>query len=350
MSRLVRCLIISAAGVAFIAGIAGFAGRVSAGGVVDAVTTRPGPGPGPATGPGSVYGQPGGTGKGHGKCRPAHVYPPGHGFKPMRATNAELIAHGFPPRPPKSDGLALQLWRSVIVRARKFDRPHPVCGMRGRSTVYSGNWSGRVVPKSYYGGGAITAVQSEWVQPAVAGDPNYTNFDSAPSVSLWTGVGMADLMQAGVDSISTARPRYRFWTEDYPQKMIWEGPPIRAGQTAFVYIRNQGHHHASYFLENVTSGVYSSFSNPLPYIGYRTADFVLERPNGRYLPAFSALNVWDDYFWQHGILSQLTSASDRWIMTSNCGPGGTVLARASAVTGGQFTQSFARSRPFSNAC
>lgn len=100
----------------------------------------------------------------------------------------------------------------------------------------------------------------------------------------------------------------------------------------------------------MTTGTYSSFSNPLPYVGFRAANFILERPNGRYLPSFGSLNVWDDYFWQHSTLSQLTSVSDRWIMTSNCGAGGTVLARASDVSGGQFTQSWLHSRPFSNVC
>jgi hypothetical protein len=355
MRRFIRCLIYSVACITVVAGIVGFVGRApvslltggllggAAGGRAPGVVTgRPSPGDGQG------HGQ--GNGHGHGNCRPTHVFVPGPGFKPLRATNAELIAHGFPPRPPRSDKLALHLWQHVVSRARRFDRPHPVCGSKARSTIYSGNWSGRVVPEASNGGKSITAVQSEWVQPAVSGNPSYTNVNSAPTVSIWTGVGVRFLMQAGVDSISTARPKYRFWTEDYPQKMIWEGPAIRPGQVAFVYIRNAGRHQATYFLENVTTGTYSSFSNPLPYVGIRAANFVLERPNGRYLPPFGSLNVWDDYFWQRDMLSALTSASNRWIMTSNCGAGGTVLARASRVSGGQFRQYWVHSRPFSNVC
>jgi hypothetical protein len=268
----------------------------------------------------------------------------------MRATNVQLHAHGFPPRPPKSDKHAVRLWAYVIGRAQKFDWPRPVCGTTGRSTIYSGNWAGQVVPKSYYGNASFTAAQSEWVQPGVPADSRYRNLNDAPTVSLWVGVGVTNLMQAGVDSISTATPRYKFWTEDYPQNMVWEGPMIEAGQTAFVYVRRDGGHRAFYYLENVTTGAYSSFVNPLPYVGTSAADFVLERPNGHYLPSFRALNVWDSYFWQHRTSYQLTSVSDRWIMTSDCGSGGIVLARPTDVSGGQFSQSWSHSRPFANSC
>jgi hypothetical protein len=339
MRRFVRYSACSVAGFVLIAGIMAFGGRGPAGRVPAMVT--------------AWFGTDGGQRsqdleREHHGCQPVRLFTPGRDFRPWRATSAQLAAHGFPPRPRRST--ALRLWKLMIARALTFDRPHPVCGSTSRSAVYSGNWAGRVVPASYRGSGAITAAQSEWRQPAVPGDPKYASYNDAPTVSLWTGVGVTNLMQAGVDSISTATPQYRFWTEDYPQNMIWEGPPIRPGQVAFVYVRNEGDNRASYFLENVTTGVYSSFSNPLPYIGDRAADFVLERPNGRYLPSFRTLNVWDNYFWRQRGAARLTSASDRWIMTSDCGSYGTVLAAASGVSGGQFSQSWSHSRPFTNSC
>jgi hypothetical protein len=352
MRWLGRCLTLCAVGLLVVAGVSGFAIRL----------------PGPSGGPGggrpmplvpsghpTPRPSPHHTPPPHGHhhhphgCQPQHVFVP-HGFKPLHASNAQLLAHGFPPRPPKSQHQARNQWMHVIGRARRFEVPHPVCGTGRRGTVYSGNWAGRVVPRSDFGFRLFTASQSEWVQPSVPGDTHYHNYNDAPTVSIWTGVGVANLMQAGVDSISTVHPRYRFWTEDFPQNMVWEGPRIRGGQTAFVYVRNAGRHRAYYFLENVTTGAYSTFSNSLPYVGTNAANFVLERPNGLYLPAFRSLSVWDSYFWQRRTSYQLTAVSNRWIMTSNCASGGVLLARPTGVSGGQFRQAWRHSRPFSNFC
>jgi Peptidase A4 family len=337
MRRLVRCSAYSVASFLFVLGVTGFTSRVPepAAVRVDAIRAWFADN---QVGPGTW-------------CRPVRAFPPAAGFRPTLATaDAVLFANGFPPRPPAWQRRAARLWLKAVGRARTFVAPDPVCGSRRRSTIYSGNWAARVVPKSYYGNAAFTAAQSEWVQPAVPGDPNYADINHAPAVSLWTGVGITNLMQAGVDSISTATPRYKFWTEDYPQNMIWEGPPISAGQTAFVYVKNVGGNQAHYFLENVTTGAYSSFSNPLPYVGTDAANFVLERPNGLYLPSFGALNVWNNYFWQNGSSAELTSVSNRWVMTSDCRPGSSVLAQPSDVSGGQFSQSWSHSRPFANNC
>jgi hypothetical protein len=188
------------------------------------------------------------------------------------------------------------------------------------------------------------------VQPAVPGDRNYTDYNNAPAVSLWTGIGVSHLMQAGVDSIATATARYKFWTEDYPQNMIWEGPAISAGQVAYVYTKNIGGNQAYYFLENVTTGAYSAFTNALPFVGSDAANFVIERPRGFYLPSFRSLNVWNNHFWENNNSYQLTSSNDRWVMTSSCGSGGTLLTAPSAVSGGQFTQTWSHSRPFRSNC
>jgi hypothetical protein len=286
-------------------------------------------------------------------CQPLRVFNPVTDLRTERAAGQDwLAANGFPPRPPASRPDAVRLWLNVISRARRFVAPDPVCGTsRGRrATVYSGNWGGHVVPKSDYGNASFTATQSEWVQPAVPADSGYTNYNNAPAVSLWTGVGVTNLMQAGADSIATATPRYKFWTEDYPQNIIWEGPAIGPGQTAYVYTENVGGNQAHYFLENVTTGVYSAFINALPYVGTDAANFVIERPDGDYLPSFSPVTVKDNHFWQNHSSYQLTSANVKWIMTSSCGPRGTVLTAPSEVSGGQFTDDWSHSRPVANNC
>jgi len=338
--RLIRCFTCSATGVAVIVGLAAFISRAPDPAVPRTGAIRVWLAAGPLARPSSAT-----------WCRPLHVFFRKPGFRPtLQTANAVLLASGFPPRPPASRPRAALLWLSVVSRARTFVAPDPVCGTNGRSTVYSGNWAGHVVPKSAYGNASFTAVQSEWVQPAVQADPNYTDYNRAPAVSVWTGIGVSNLMQAGADSIAAATPRYRFWTEDYPQNMIWEGPPIGPGQIAFVYARNAGNNEAYYFLENVTTGAYSAFTNSLPYIGTDAANYVLERPNGRYLPSFAQLNVWNSYFWQDDTASQLSAVNQRWTMTGNCGAGGAVLAQASDVSGGQFSQAWSHSRPYSNSC
>lgn len=283
-------------------------------------------------------------------CKPMQVFAPNVGFNPGLATPGELQAAGFPPRPPRSQPGLLRAWLSAISRAHAFVRPDPVCGKRRRGPVYSGNWAGHVVPKRYYGNAAFTGSQSEWVQPAVSADPNYSDYNNAPAVSVWTGVGVAHLMQAGVDSIATAKPTYKFWTEDYPQYMIWEGPTIRPGQVVYVYTKNIGGNQAYYFLENVTTGSYSAFTNALPFVGTDAVNFVVERPAHFYLPSFSSVKVWNNYFWQNDNSYQLTSSNDSWVMTSTCGLAGTLLSRPSEVSGGQFADAWSHSRPFSSSC
>lgn len=341
MRRPIRCFASLSAGLAIVAGLAAFITRAPIPALARTSAIRAWLEPGSAS-----AAQPAAW------CRPLHVFIPRPGFRPTpRTPDSVLLANGFPPRPPAALPRALLAWISVVSQARRFVAPDPVCGTTGRGTVYSGNWSGHVVGKPAAGNASFTAVQSQWVQPAVPADRKYPDYNRAPAVSLWTGIGVSNLMQAGADSISAAKPRYKFWTEDYPQNMIWEGPPIGPGQTAFVYARNAGGNRAYYFLENVTTGAYSAFVNALPHVGTEAADYVLERPNGRYLPTFAPVAVWNSYFWQRGRWPrQLSAASRQWTMTSDCGGSGRVLARPSGAAAGHFSQAWSHSRPFSNNC
>jgi Peptidase A4 family len=283
-------------------------------------------------------------------CQPLRVFAPASGFRPLHAAPAALIANGFPPRPPASDQAGLRSWQDAVGRAVRFVPPDPVCGTTGRGTVGSDNWAGHVVPKARYGRARFTAVQAEWVQPAVAGQRGYRRLDSAPTASFWTGIGVTNLIQAGADSVATSRPVYRFWTEDYPQNMVWEGPPIRPGQTVFVYICYLGHHRAYFYLENVTTGQVSAFTNQAPYVGADAVNFINERPNGRSLPRFGVVSVRSARFWQGSRSYRLTAVNDRWDMTRNCRSDGLPLSKPTAVSGGSFTQVWYRSRPYVNTC
>jgi hypothetical protein len=216
--------------------------------------------------------------------------------------------------------------------------------------VFSDNWAGHVVPRSLYRRVPFTAADAQWVQPRVPGTPGFGDINNAPTASFWVGIGVANLIQAGVDSVATARPRYRFWTEDYPLNMVWEGPAIFAGQTAFVYLGYLGHKQSYFYLENVTTGQVSAFTNHTPYVGADAANFVNERPNRLFLPRFRSTMIRDATFWQGASPHTLTTASERWYMTSNCRLGGTGLSVPSVVSRASFAQVWYHSRPFVNRC
>lgn len=138
--------------------------------------------------------------------------------------------------------------------------------------VYTGIWAGHVVPDSYVGSSGFNWTESTWTQPSVPGDSHYSNYQAAPDASLWTGLGVTSLLQAGADSISTGTPQCRFWTEDYPYEgTIWEGPIIRPGNLACVYIQYRGNDETYYFLESETTGSYQPFMNYSPDVGWAAA-------------------------------------------------------------------------------
>ena len=197
---------------------------------------------------------------------------------------------------------------------------------------------------------------SEWKQPSVSGDSNYTDYNTAPDVSFWVGTGETNLIQAGADSIATSTPQYRFWTEDYPPaNTVWEGPPVHPGDWVIVvYEQYNGSSKgtATYFLEDVTTNVYSSFTNPAPYNGFKAANFISERMNGLYLPKFADVSVVDNYFGTDSKTWLLSvNNNQRWVMSSNCTSGGTILSEPTGVASdGSFTQHWLAKSPYSNTC
>ena len=44
---------------------------------------------------------------------------PASGFNPLAATNAQLVANGFPPRPPGNDVIALKAWTTAMEHSNK---------------------------------------------------------------------------------------------------------------------------------------------------------------------------------------------------------------------------------------
>lgn len=293
-------------------------------------------------------------------CAPVKVFLSRPGFKPLAASNAQLQANGYPLRPPASNRKELALWTNVVSHAKHFDVPHPVCSNTKHTIVYNGIWAGHVVPKTDYGDKLITLSESEWVQPSVPANSNYTNYQTAPDASFWTGMSnSSSVLQAGCDTIATSTVQYRCWTEDYPDGTVWEGPIVTPGDTVFVYVEycgaytisNCGSGQTYYYIENVTSGHAQSFVNSSPHVAEANADYINERVNGLYLPNFRSVSSWDNNFWQSGTRYSLTTTNDRYDMTSNCLSTGTLLSRPTSVgSSAQFTYDWYASGPYKNGC
>jgi hypothetical protein len=293
-------------------------------------------------------------------CAPVKVFLPRAGFTPLAASNAQLEANGYPRRPPASNRKALALWTGVVGHARYFGVPHPVCSNTKHSIIYNRKWAGHVVPKADYGNQLITLSESEWVQPSVPANSNYTNYQTAPGASFWTGMSNdSSILQAGCDTIATSTVQYRCWTEDYPQGTVYEGPIVTPGDTVFVYVEycgvysipNCGQGQTHYYIENVTSGHAQSFINSSPYVAEANADYINERLNGLYLPNFGSILQWDNNFWQTNTQHSLTTTNDRYDMTSNCLSTGTILSEPTSVDSyAQFHQNWYNASPYSNSC
>lgn len=258
----------------------------------------------------------------------------------LTATDAQLATYGFPPRPPTSTTQALAVWTDVISHAkyRDLDPDSSPCQTNVQHTTYSNNWSGYGVPSSPLVAGGFNEVENEWIVPQVASNPSYTECgasgsSNAPTVSVWGGIGVNDLIQAGTDSCSDATPRYRFWYEDYPLGSHYAGPSPHPGDTAYQDSHNNNGT-CNFFLEDVTTGGYWPAQIDCPYQGKYQGDFITERIGVHYLPSFSPIWQGDNYsFAPSGGSWGLTSSnSEKYMMTSDCTSSGTKLAAPGSIS------------------
>jgi hypothetical protein len=200
-------------------------------------------------------------------------------FNPLVATSAELLKYGFPDRP--TDERELSTWENAMAHAKYYVKPDqkPSTAVHGLvGTVYSTNWAGYVVnctdnirngytPK-------YTVVHGFWTQPTYSGsaDP-----------SFWMGiggwVGSSCVVQAGADSNALAiggSSRYEFWVEDYPLGTIWQAQPaVSGGNQLYVSVVYNGATSMA-FLENATTGQYTSVVFNTPYYDGKSADYIYE--------------------------------------------------------------------------
>lgn len=171
---------------------------------------------------------------------------------------------------------------SPFAASAPASNPAPLSGWAGYAAVGSDN--GNVV---------YTQTSANWTVPSVSANSSWPNstYQSAPDIALWTGIGGAvsgnnEVIQAGVASISTATPQYRFWYENYnyfpPQ---YKGPVVQPGDQVYVDVAfdtNPLNYTTDFFLENMTTGVYKAYDVYTPYWSnnpeYSSADFIAESP------------------------------------------------------------------------
>jgi hypothetical protein len=267
-------------------------------------------------------------------CAPIQVLRPSGTLRPLTASSAQLAASGLPPRPPASAVRATGLWKIAVTHARHWVAPDPVCTSLHRAPTPTAAWAGHVVPNSFYGGKSFTEVSAQWGQPAVRGLAAYPKPTAkTPIASFWVGIqGSKDLIQAGADSVATKKPRYRFWTEDFPRPLVYEGPAIHAGDKLLVQVKYLGHKKTSYFLEDVTDGTFSDFTNGSPFVQEQQADF-LNECDGAFLPKYQQMTFSDNVFVsakgkQFSLTAGRNVAED---MTSNAKATGKLMAVTGTV-------------------
>lgn len=181
-----------------------------------------------------------------------------------------------------------------------------------------------------------------WVQPT---------YSSNADPSFWVGMdgydGSSDVVQAGADSNASSiggSSRYEFWIENYPLGTVWEATPaVSGGDTLYVDVQYQGStSHA--FLENETTGQYTSVSFSSPYYDGSSADFVHEAVGGVYgswgTTTFSGCDLyWKDSSGASG-MGEFTAYNTTEIIMTNTGTSsGSWEAYPSAASNGSFSVS-----------
>ena len=163
---------------------------------------------------------------------PQLVYPQmPSGFNPMTATSAQLAHYGLPPRPPASNAAVLASWTNAMKHAKQevasvAVQGVPMGGYNGNN--YAGYYSSQV----NNGNIPYEQVAGNWTVPTVPSD------GSTNEVGSWVGIGgilsggKDELQQAGVISIASSPPSYRFFWENYSSdgsSPVLQGPTVTGG-------------------------------------------------------------------------------------------------------------------------
>lgn len=253
-----------------------------------------------------------------------HTYPaPPVGFKPLTASDEELAAYGFPPRPDKvDDAHGYEVWARVMsmpatrwfgeLKARS-NRSDPAAATLtqnqtrpGKFTASSGttkNWSGVVntlASTSYSSTKSFCCVAAEFVVPqpqqAFNGSGGNICDGDTDQAAFWVGQGgftvagknlgnQNNLVQSGVDILApcgNSNGGAYAWLEWYPANPV-ELFLVSAGDDIYVSVNNTSSTTATINLIDETGQTAVSVGITAPkgvkLVG-NEAEYVVERPGG----------------------------------------------------------------------
>jgi hypothetical protein len=253
-----------------------------------------------------------------------YAYPaPPTGFNPLSASDEELAAYGFPPRPDKvEDAHGYQVWARVMSMPTtrwfgelkvRSNRSHPATARLSQSqtdptkfAASSGvtkNWSGVVntlSSTSYSSTKSFCCVAAEFVVPqpqqAFNGSGGNICDGDTDQAAFWVGQGgftiaglnlgnQNNIAQSGVDIVAPcgdSNGSAYAWMEWYPANLV-EFFPVSAGDDIYVSVNNTSSTTATINLVDETGQHSVSVSLTAPS-GVRLvgneAEFVVERPYG----------------------------------------------------------------------
>ena len=221
---------------------------------------------------------------------------------PMSASDAEIAASGFPPRPDKQAAPgAFAAWQRAVTShaarvmpiLRRTNVRHGINRSRGvtDSAALSDNWSGYVMLNGVtsYSTSSFDVVMGNWVVPT-AQQAIGTCGDATSYSSTWVGIDGAkstDVLQAGTVanascSGSITQPYYAAWYEWYPDYEVEiTNFAVRAGDDVYVEVWSTGAAAGHVYMINYSTDqtVNMAFAAPpgVSLVG-DTAEWIVERP------------------------------------------------------------------------
>lgn len=258
---------------------------------------------------------------------------PPSGFDPLTASDDQLAAYGFPPRPDKNASGPYASWEKAMKASKhrvipvlqvtsRYHGPNIAAGKVENSSATSYNWSGMVDTTSAtsYGSSSIIQIGSEFVVP-VAVQAHGVCTGGWDYSSSWVGIdgwnpNAPDVLQAGIDSdaycsggVTTAN--YDAWFEWFPYtETVISGFPVSPGTDMWVTVwsttATAGH---AYLVNlNTNTAVTIAFSAPpgTNLIG-NSAEWIVERPGLVGGGLATLTNYTSDYF------------SGSWAYAADCG-------------------------------
>lgn len=222
---------------------------------------------------------------------------PPYGFDPTTATNAQLRANGFPPRPAATAALAK--WERLVTTGHAASQPSFLAALPNTQAdiVYSAPWSGYVVTGSFH---QFYDAEMEYNEPRFGNSVCPTNEEVT-----WAGIGgwyNDGLEQAGTAHNVSGMSNHQGWYEVWPLQNI---NPLNFyasyGDDVDALAYENSPTQFFFALSDYTNNTYKSLTVNVPsgYWSGTAGEGIAERPrvNGVLtdLSNFGTLNVIDSW-------------------------------------------------------